>query len=1796
MKKIYLLFLSVLPVTFCNAQLTGTKTIPGDYATLALAITDLNTVGVGAGGVTINMNIGETAPAGGYVIGGVGSLVLTTSSVANPIVINGVASTITAPTPQASGNLNDAIFKLIGADWVTINGFTMRENIANTVTAAGTNTMTEWGVALLYVTATDGAQNDKISNNNIALDRTYQNTFGIYANATHTAGAVTTSATATGAAGGNSGLKIYSNFVTNVNNGIVVLGPTAAADNNNGIDIGGASAATGNSVTNYGTTGTFSGYANVSGTVNGILVRNSTSANISYNTISSSVGGVSAGTLNGIQIPASSNAPTITFTNNINNNTISLQSGLAAGAMNGINLPSGSASTASTLNINNNDFNTFGHTVPASGAIIFILTASAHQFTNITGNTFTNITVNTTGGVTFISHGYAIPVTGQLIMSNNSIVTGFTRTSAGALTISTSNSTSGTGSVCNYIGNNFSNITLTGASTVLGFNNTDGGTGSTKTVTGNTFNNWLGTTNSITCMNFTYWNGVSSLSNNTIANIGGQSSIVGVVIGSTANNATSILVSGNTINNLTSSGTGGTVTGLSCSNTSPLISITGNKINALSSTGASAVSGIVVSGANAAGTAVSKNNIYNLSGSNASSTVNGISVSAGTLINVYNNFISDLRATAANATVPIYGINNSGGTNIGIYYNTIALGKGTTLTSSGANFGVTGIGYSSTAGVTMRNNIVWIDATPAGTGTVAAVRRSAAGVAGTAPLASNFNSNNNIYNVQLTAGAPPVAANINKYLYVEGTVTASVTNGFGIDIGQADVPAQNLKSDPGFNGACGKYKTFIGALEGGTFNENNLTASGSPNFTFVPVGSSLASNSAQVISSPSITDDYNSITRSATTPDIGALEFSGISIDATPPAISYTPLANTVCLGAPTLNAVITDASGVEVTPGLAPRLYYRKGGAVAEADVFLNYPAQNTNAFNGWKYVEATGSAPNFNFTFDYSKLTSPVVAGDSITYFIIAQDIVATPNVGKNAVTFPVTFCPTSVVIPPAGAVPTSASQGYMIGASAIATVQPSVAGISSGTTNQQVLRIDLNPSNCGNVTQINFANLTTNIADISKARVYYTTTAVFSTGVQFGTDVINPGNPGPAGVFIVTGNLTPSTTLTNYFWLVFDIACNAPLSAGDAADASVNSITIGGTPFVPTTPNPAGTRVITAALAGDNITSAPVALIGTAVVNTYATLGRTLEPGEPSPILNAQGGNQSGQSNYSWGTAASSSCWFKLVVPVAGEGSSGNLVIRAATSATSSSTDGQIAVWDFPNMTSGCGVAPDFSNARLLQANDDKISTEFTTIGADASNFNPGVRCRLTPGNTYYIQVDGFGAATPDGQVFVEDLSFPPYSVANNGFGNILSPSGATPDMRPAAYEVNGADGWTYYYENNATANLLSDDRVLMAVNWGAAYFYNGTYLPGTTMADHLRGSARNLVLPSTGNALVSSDSIVVWVGRNSANQASNDINLTDGGYVQTLHWWMINKFWNLIPKNQPSSAVGVRTFYSNSDFTALQTTVTGGGGVLLNHTDMQFIKATKGGGLHFSNAEVDPSGGHTTLTAGTVTNLSWTNTDGVQAGADPINQAQFPVPSFSGGGGGSTGTPLIVVPVSIEFFRGSKLAGSNYLSWKVNCTSAPSLTLVLERSGDGRNFGAIHNQTATATRCLQGFNYTDVSAPAGISYYRLRIITPDGAYKYSNIVALINGDKGFDLISVAPNPVRGETVLTVTSAKGGKMDVSVTDLAGRVVMQRSLTIIAGNNPINLDFSLLGAGTYRITAINADAERKTIPFVKY
>jgi len=141
MKNIYVSFVKVsIVVLFLGlsqtvfAQLSGIKTIPGDYPSISGFVTDLNLQGVGAGGVTLNVPAGYTENLTGKIT------VTATGTVANPIVIQKIgvgANPVivsyvgTIATPEVTA---DGMFVLAGSDYVTIDGIDLAENVANTTT------------------------------------------------------------------------------------------------------------------------------------------------------------------------------------------------------------------------------------------------------------------------------------------------------------------------------------------------------------------------------------------------------------------------------------------------------------------------------------------------------------------------------------------------------------------------------------------------------------------------------------------------------------------------------------------------------------------------------------------------------------------------------------------------------------------------------------------------------------------------------------------------------------------------------------------------------------------------------------------------------------------------------------------------------------------------------------------------------------------------------------------------------------------------------------------------------------------------------------------------------------------------------------------------------------------------------------------------------------------------------------------------------------------------------------------------------------------------------------------------------------------------------------------------------------------------------------------------------------------------------------------------------------------------------------------------------------------------------
>lgn len=593
------------------------------------------------------------------------------------------------------------------------------------------------------------------------------------------------------------------------------------------------------------------------------------------------------------------------------------------------------------------------------------------------------------GSITSSMYGISNAFTGNVIMSGNTLSNFVAGGSSGAVyfinnaattsltnidsnTIGTSTSVNTTGSIYgiyNSSGSNSINIrnnTISGITRITGTSGAFYGYYNFGSPTGGTelfaYNTVTSINNSVsTGLLYGLYSNTSSTQNKTVFGNNIYSNTSG-----SGNQIGLYMLLGTTCNYYSNniynlSGAGG-VTGFQYSGTT--VNSYSNTVYNLSSTGAaSAIYGIYPS----AGTTVNsyKNRVYNLSSSTAGGLVYGFYCLGPTTSNLYNNYISDIKAPSATGSNAVIGINIGGGTNVNLYYNTVYLNA-----AGGATFGSSAVYKSSTTTSEFRNNIFVNVSTPGATsGSTVALRWS--GVYNATYYTST--SNNNC----LYAGTPAA----NMLIYNDGT-----------------------NSDQ----TIGAYKTRVASRDASSFSELppfvNVATTPYDLHIQTTIPTQLEKGGSPVSTPVAITDDYDGNIRNVSLPDVGADEGDFTPLDMTPPTISYTPLGNTSGSGNRLLTTTITDGTGVPTAGIGLPVLYWAINSA--------------TGPFTSATASYISGNQYNFSFG-------SGVVTNDVVYYYIVAQDIVSTPNVGA----YPSGGAGGFTANPPAAATPPTTPSSYLI-----------------------------------------------------------------------------------------------------------------------------------------------------------------------------------------------------------------------------------------------------------------------------------------------------------------------------------------------------------------------------------------------------------------------------------------------------------------------------------------------------------------------------------------------------------------------------------------------------------------------------------------------------------------------------------------------------------------------------------------------------------------------------------------------
>lgn len=989
-----------------KAQMSGAYYVPGSFTSLAAAVASLNSVGIN-GATTIHVLAGysETVAIGGLSMTATGTALNPLTIKRDGLGVNPRLIAYSGGTATPLSATQDGIFRLIGCDFVTIDGIDLLDpNTSNPATM-------EFGYGFFKSSAADGCNNNTVQNCTITLNR-INNALGQspasdgsrgieLANAffsTHTV-AVTPTITS----GASSGNRFYGNWIENCNISIALNGYAAATpflytDLNN--EVGGPLATQGNTLVNFGGGGTAAAAAGIYASVQThVLIRNN------Y-IISNDGNGLNhAAALRGIYMQGAHSG-----TASVINNTITLSGGGSTALLHPIENTAGVNTASSNISINNNLIANCSYSAATSGPFRGIYNLGQPTFFSVSNNTFVNNSTAATSG-TFAAIFNAGAIAGTANYNNNLINGG----------IFNANSTSlmyagiycPTGSATSHLSisqNTIQNILHTGAvgGTGPGYLLYSSGTCLTETISANIFDGLsikssgglslildnhntplVSVTNNSVVNGFAktvaggqvlcYTNGLNPLPSGTLQLTGNNFSNFTLTAGTAFygfnNNATGMLF--NIDNNVVANVITGNAfsygirhffgnTGSSVSNNlfSNIFVIGGFKaidvegIQGLLTVQANTLSGLTSSTGAMYGMEIgaeqpfiSRNKISDLAANGSSSTLYGIYLSGGSgpanTARIYNNMIGDLRVNSMSGQTGMMGIYLGSNASFDVAHNTVLLAT----SSSAANFGSLVVYVNAQLPHTLRSNIFINNSVPSGT----------------LRTLVYYRSNPNLVNL---------TANSNNNIYYAGTVTPTSNYAVMYD-GTSTYPSLNA------------YQTLMSPRETSSYYENTIftsTVGSNPGFLHIN-NTSPSFAESNGLSVTGVSNDIDLETRfgnpgyvgSGMGVDIGADEYNGTLIDLMGPAMSITPFGLVCTTGERTLSATISDISGV-ASGSLAPRIYFRKNATayVSSPGVF----ASGTPSNGVWNFTISAAALGGLNY-------------GDVVSYFIVAQDNIAIPNI---------------------------------------------------------------------------------------------------------------------------------------------------------------------------------------------------------------------------------------------------------------------------------------------------------------------------------------------------------------------------------------------------------------------------------------------------------------------------------------------------------------------------------------------------------------------------------------------------------------------------------------------------------------------------------------------------------------------------------------------------------------------------------------------------------------------------------
>lgn len=182
----------------------------------------------------------------------------------------------------------------------------------------------------------------------------------------------------------------------------------------------------------------------------------------------------------------------------------------------------------------------------------------------------------------------------------------------------------------------------------------------------------------------------------------------------------------------------------------------------------------------------------------------------------------------------------------------------------------------------------------------------------------------------------------------------------------------------------------------------------------------------------------------------------------------------------------------------------------------------------------------------------------------------------------------------------------------------------------------------------------------------------------------------------------------------------------------------------------------------------------------------------------------------------------------------------------------------------------------------------------------------------------------------------------------------------------------------------------------------------------------------------------------------------------------------------------------------------------------------------------------------------------------------------------------------LPVDILSFDARKKGeASAEIKWTVAGKLSELSRFEVERNSNNKDWVKIATVAENAVSTTASYTYLDKDLPGGQSYYRVKLISVDGAYKYSIVKSVYIAEVA-NAITIFPNPAKDKATVKFTATIPTLANLSLYDNMGKLLRVENFKTVSGNNEATLDnLGSLANGSYilRLQAGNTNTDVKLI-----